>query len=198
MATKFKNRKIERKIDSIPKRLRFLIVCEGMKTEPNYFSSFRVNAVVSIEEAAGNTRSLVRRASEVAEQEEFDQVWCVFDRDSFPPSDFNNAITSARARGFRVAYTNEAFELWYLLHFNYHTAALSRTTYSARLSRSLGHPYQKNDPNMYHQLKSLQSNAIKNAKRLLGSYGSTHNPENDNPCTTVHELVEELNKYLIP
>jgi hypothetical protein len=48
---------------------------------------------------------------------------------------------------------------------------------------------------MYDDLLSLQSKAIKNAKKLLLSY-DPHNPEADNPCTTVFKLVEELNKNL--
>ena len=41
----------------------------------------------------------------------------------------------------------------------------------------------------------LQDNAIKNAKKLLEKHEEIgHNPESDNPCTTVHKLVEILNK----
>jgi len=38
--------------------------------------------------------------------------------------------------------------------------------------------------------------AVRNSKRLLKTYGKNLNPEKDNPSTTVHLLVEELNKYL--
>jgi hypothetical protein len=158
---------IKRKINSRPLRTRILIVCEGMKTEPNYFKSFRVNAQIEIEEAAGNTISLIRKAQEVAEGGDFDQIWCVFDRDSFPNGNFNNAIHAATASGFRAAYTNEAFELWYLLHFNYHISALSRHQYSKILSNNLGKNYQKNDTSMYELLLSRQATAIANADRLM-------------------------------
>jgi len=190
--------KVTRRVNSLPLRTRILIVCEGMKTEPNYFRSFRVNARIEIEPASGNTLSLVRRAEELAEGDTFDQIWCVFDRDSFPPGNFNNAIFAARAKGFRVAYTNEAFELWYMLHFNYHTSALSRTQYEPILTRNLGRKYRKNDSTMYTTLKSMQQAAITNAEGLISYYGVKHNPEVDNPSTTVHELVIELNKFLIP
>ena len=49
---------------------------------------------------------------------------------------------------------------------------------------------------MYSLLKERQSDAIRNATRLLESYGTRHNPERDNPCTTVHLLVQELNRHL--
>lgn len=69
----------------------------------------------------------------------YDQAWCVFDRDSFSADDFNSAIRKAEAAGFHVAYTNEAFELWYLLHFNDHWASLHRGQYHAILTERLGH-----------------------------------------------------------
>src|SRR5690242_21195254 len=78
---------------------RFLIVCECERTEPNYFNRFRVpKDVVSIDvHGLGyNTVSLVRKAIELKDEDEYDQVWCVFDRDSFPVQSFNTALSLAR------------------------------------------------------------------------------------------------------
>ena len=47
----------------------------------------------------------------------FDEVWVAFDRDSFP--DFDAAVFALKrmsAQGYREAWSNECFELWYLLH----------------------------------------------------------------------------------
>src|SRR5947209_5388606 len=82
--------------DPIP---RFLIVCEGERTEPNYFRSFRVPRDVVTVEVQGtgyNTLRLVQEAIRLRSKGEYDQVWCVFDRDSFPPEHFNEAINLAR------------------------------------------------------------------------------------------------------
>lgn len=109
-----------RKVNTRELRQRFLIVCEGEKTEPNYFRSFRVprNVIeIDIQGVGKNPSKLVNKAKQLQEQEEYDQVWCVFDRDSWAPEDFNNAIQNAIKLGFNVAYSNEAFELWYVLHF---------------------------------------------------------------------------------
>ena len=186
-----------RQVNVRPLRPRFLIVCEGSKTEPNYFRRFRANTEVVDLEVIGlgdNTLSLVQRTCELMRQDDYAQVWCVFDRDSFPAMRFNEALNQARQRGIQVAYSNQAFELWYLLHFDYHDAALSRTLYQQMLTQRLGKPYRKNAPDMYDLLKERQPEAIRNARRLLDSYGPDHNPERDNPCTTVHQLVEELNR----
>lgn len=45
----------------------------------------------------------------------FDEVWCVFDRDSHER--FFDACTMARDNGFRLAISNPCVELWLLLHF---------------------------------------------------------------------------------
>ena len=42
-----------------------------------------------------------------------------------------------------------------------------------------------------------QTTAIKNARDLLKEY-NPHIPARDNPYTTVHLLVEKLNKYASP
>jgi hypothetical protein len=178
-------------------RKNFLIVCEGEKTEPNYFEKFRVpKKIFDVVGIGANTISLVEKAIELRNNSivSYAEVWCVFDRDSFPAQNFNNAITLARQNNINVAYSNEAFEIWYLLHFNFHDSATSRAQYAAMLTDRLGFQYKKNDPSMYDRILPLQNVAIRNAENLINSYVN-HSPERDNPSTTVHILVKELNKY---
>ena len=110
---------------------RILIVCEGSKTEPNYFRSFRVTNDIYGEGL--ETMRVVEEAIRLNDSEgPFAQIWCVFDRDDFPAENFDNAVHRVQSRaveGFRVAYSNESFELWYLLHFEYLDAAVSRAQY---------------------------------------------------------------------
>jgi hypothetical protein len=184
----------------------FLIVCEGEKTEPHYFKSFPVDRKVIKVDVKGegkNTKSLVEKAIDLKnteESDERDRFWCVFDRDRNDknPNDaqnFNAAITLAKTNGIKVAYSNDAFELWYLLHFHYYNTAISRQDYKNMLTQLLGHEYKKNSETIYEELKDKQQDAIKHAKRLLQEY-EPPNPESDNPSTTVHLLVEELNSFI--
>ena len=110
------------------KIVRFLIVCEGERTEPNYFKELvrdRYSEVRSgdIVGEGRSTCALVKRTEEIREKLEsqrqlrFDCVWVVFDKDDF--NDFNEAIALAERKGYKAAWSNEAFELWYLLHFIY-------------------------------------------------------------------------------
>ena len=151
---------------------RFLIVCEGEKTEPNYFRKFRVpSRVITVQGTGYNTVSLVQKAIVLREAakatgDAYDQVWCVFDRDFFPPEDCKQAFQLAEKESIRVAFSNEAFEIWYLLHFAYHVAALSRTQYGEKLTNALNHPYVKNSETIYDELYNRQPDALRHARKL--------------------------------
>jgi len=154
-----------------------------------------------------NTRSLIEETEIQVEiqidkfKEKFGEepnetiVWCVFDKDSFSDEAFGNAINKAKAKGYKVAYSNEAFELWFLLHFHYYDMALGRDDYIVKLTEHIKRKYRKNDLFMYEILLSRQEKAIKNAKKLLSKYIPV-NPSNNNPSTTVFELVEYLNQFI--
>lgn len=184
---------------------RFLIVCEGEKTEPNYFKNFPLPPyAIDVRGLGKNPENLVKQAIKISRKEkEYDQVWCVFDRDSWTPNDFNTAITYAEQNGIKIAYSNEAFELWYLLHFDYRDTAMSREGHKSALTDKLRkaelipskEEYRKNSQNMYEILQSKQGRAIKNAKKLLEQYDPPK-PTDDNPSTTVHLLVEQLNRFV--
>ena len=198
----YKRREAQRSIKKV------LIVCEGEKTERYYFEAFQTNKELIRVEVLGAgmcTDSLVEYAINLKKNAEkealYSSVWCVFDRDSYPcnPGDknnFNRAIHLAKINQIKVAYSNDAFEIWYILHFNYHQAAWGRDKYASKLTELLGSKYEKKDNTMYAKLKEKQGIAIQFAKKLLNSYGTNYNPESDNPCTTVHQLVEFLNDYL--
>ncbi len=152
-------------------------------------------AEIDVEGVGKDPSKLVNSAKDLMEQEEYDQVWCVFDRDSWTPENFNNAIQKAKNQGFKVAYSNEAFELWYVLHFEFLHTGIPRSDYCEKLTDRLQKKYQKNSETIYDELFDKQSNAIKNAKKLLDEYNDFA-PERNNPSTTVHLLVQELNRFV--
>jgi hypothetical protein len=198
-----RKRGYSRRVDTRYLRDRILILCEGKKTEPNYFRKFPLDVElveIDIKGTGANTLSLVedaiRRGQDaVSTGRPYNQIWCVFDRDSFPPGNFNRAFKVADENHVRIAYSNQCFELWYLLHYHFNDAAIKRNEYARRLTRYIGRKYRKNDENMYDLLKERQAEAIQNAKKLCNRYISC-NPEKDDPSTTVHELVEALNEFI--
>ncbi|MCP4482261.1 MAG: RloB domain-containing protein [bacterium] len=206
-------RRCGKKIDSTRKQnnknlaKRILIVCEGKKTEPNYFrvfnkTSLKSNSInITIEGAGKNTLSLVEAAVNFGEKAKNDQylyseIWCVFDKDDF--SEFNNAIKKASDKAIKVAYSNPCFEFWYILHFEYLQTALHRDKYKNMLTSRLktltkkkNYQYQKNSKDMYDILLDNQETAINNAKKLLEYHKGKTCSESD-PSTTVHKLIQAL------
>lgn len=198
-----------RSVNTREKRVYFLIVCEGEKTEPNYFKGLKKDLPIgslvvtdmTIEGAGKNTESLVDFTAKYIKRSNrnFDRVWAVFDRDSFTENQFNNAIIKAEASAINCAWSNEAFELWFLLHFQYVNNAMPREDYQAFLEREIikasgkDYSYKKNDINTYAILKEFGnlSQAMTWAKKLRGLH-TNRKHANHNPCTLVDLLVEEL------
>lgn len=184
-------------------RRRVLIVCEDGKSSRYYFESFPVDSQrieISVLGTGMNTDSLVEEAVRKIEQaaksgRRYSDVWCVFDRDSFPLANYSRAFQLAKNNKIKVAWANEAFELWYLLHYGYIDTGISRADYSRKL-REKGLVYDKADKTIYEKVKSLQERAIKNAAKLEKHWNECGHacPERENPSTSVHKLVEYLNE----
>lgn len=196
-------------------RRSFLIVCEGTVTEVRYFEAFpvRKDVRVAVRGEGKNTTSLVDAAAEHAQRAvedgaPFDEVWVVYDHDDFGADRFNRAAEDIRAldgvRGesWHAAWSHQAFEVWYLLHFQFFDGRLHRHQIQKRLGELLVQHlgcagYRKNDPRLYDLLLGRQPTAMKHARRLaeqhrIAPYGDTP-PADANPSTQVYLLVEALN-----
>lgn len=199
---------------------KILIVCEGTKTEPNYFEAFKtlnggtIVYDIDVRGLGQNTTDVVDKAIELKSKGDYDRVWAVFDKDSFSANKFNGAIIKAQNNSIGCAWSNEAFELWYLYHFMNRVTAMSRTEYKQAISEAVNnspkyknrkvYEYAKNDKDNYRIMTTYGSmeNAIRFAEAKSCDYTdqryATHNP-----CTMVFKLVrqligkdEELNKEL--
>lgn len=178
----------KRKMGFKSKRKFFLIVCEGEKTEPNYFNSLRLALPkgvlelvnIDVEGTGMNTISIIKETKKLKKSYEkqylrkIDKVWAVFDRDSFPPDNFNSAITQGEKSNPKIncAWTNEAFELWYLLHFNYYNTGISRSQYQKLLEKEIirssgisDYKYKKNSSEMYSILDKFGNQEFAISKR---------------------------------
>ena len=191
---------------------RFVIYCEGTNTEPCYFESFPVATAEVVTFGLGRSKtSLVERVIGLVAQEEPDperEIWIVFDMDTDPQkdrtlqrNDFERAIHLANTQGFWVAYSNDSFELWLLLHYQFLEAALTRVEFYQILGEHWSMSYERDGKgrqfcrSVYQRLLSNQATAIRHAERLHQQQAA-HQPADQNPCTTVYQLVSELNKYL--
>jgi hypothetical protein len=198
-------RPLDRRVDTRSPRTRILIVTEGERTEPNYFNAIserlpRGTVEIAIEGCGFNTIGLVKEAARLRDLREplrqFDEVWVVYDKDDFPPEHFNDASQLSDRLGLKAAWSNEAFELWYVLHFQDLKSGLPRDDYSKMLKKHLGEPYVKNAVDMFLKLEGLGSleDACRRGKHLA-ELSKNETPAHSNPCTMVFKLVERLLEF---
>lgn len=196
---------LERRSRNEPERPRFLIVCEGSKTEPNYFEDARVfyrigTAVVEIcgKECGSAPISVVEFAEKRYEEEKrgYERVFCVFDRDSHPS--FNEAVARVRSRaadGFVAIYSVPCFEFWILLHFRESRKAYVREGDRSPCTALLGDMeadfpgYKKGIEGVFRRLEDRLQDAQRRAVRILVDAEKTGDI---NPSTFVHQLIDEL------
>lgn len=202
----------ERSIDTREIAVRFLIISEDTKSSTDYFKALikEVQAACSGSEVVGiakdsvvqgcgmSTTRLLEEAKSIRSRRQipFDRCWLVFDKDDSP--DFNKAIREATDAGFDVAWSNESFELWYLLHFRYQNTAIPRDRCTTALEAEIqkckpSFKYDKGTSSMHSILAEHgdQGQAIKNAEKLRNSYRDT-NYCSHNPCTHVDRLIKEI------
>jgi hypothetical protein len=196
----FQKKKLLTRPEKTRKLRKILIVCEGTRTEPNYFRKFEANPEIfdgiEVQGTGYNTVSLITEAislknAAIQKNEPYIETWCVFDKDDFPIDAFENALKAAEQNQIKCVYSIEAFEIWYMLHFNFYDTAFSRLQYEKKLSELLEKPYLKNDPEMYLLLSKRQGRAIQNARKLYDKQCLLPLKER-NPITTVFQLVERL------
>lgn len=191
-----------------PKRetyAKILIVCEGEKTEPNYFAGardyYKLNTanVEVCGECGSDPVSVVSFAKQRYREERdagdaFNKVFCVFDRDTHPNyAQALNAIASAAPKDTFIAINSvPSFEYWLLLHFIYSTKpylALPRKSSGEQVLDDLRQyfpDYAKGKQSVFatciEQLEFAKANAARSLK------AATDNGT-DNPSTRVHELI---------
>ncbi|MBN1546504.1 MAG: RloB domain-containing protein [Syntrophaceae bacterium] len=182
-----------------------LIVCEGGKTEPNYFTelkkAFRLsNANVIICGRGADPLSVVNFAIETFElEQEFDRVYCVFDRDRH--TTYHVALDKVKrtrlGKGSKIFAITSApcFEFWLLLHFTYTTKPFDASAGNSACAGVIEElkkylpAYRKNDQAIFNKIRDKLDNAIANARRVEKFHQTSGT---DNPSTMVHSLVEYL------
>ncbi len=185
----------------------FLIVTEG-KTESRYFDHFLSTTgprIMSVDKSDSKVRlvekTIALRSELVKDRsynEEIDSTWAVFDRDIDinKPNDkgtFNEALAFAERNDIKVAYSNDSFELWFLLHLQVVSTEMHRNDICGKLKGRLGR-YEHGD-DVFEAIDKNYSQAVKRAVQMLNK-ASGITPVDANPSTTVHILTEELRKSI--
>lgn len=141
-----KKEAFKREKDKLSKRPDIIISCEDAISAPTYFQEIIYTLIID-KKITPDSFVLVAhdggtQPSKVLERlknykdingktyKDFEHKWIVIDRDvervnggGHSAEDFNNTINSCKSSksnlNIDVAYANDSFELWYLLHFDY-------------------------------------------------------------------------------
>lgn len=193
---------------------RILIVTEGSKTEPNYFTEIRshyrlhtANVKVRHSDLGTEPLQVVQHAKDLFENGDrhrnlqpraFEQVYAVFDRDEH--LSYAEALQMAHALDGRLRNDNKQmisfkaiasvpnFELWLLLHFENITAPLHRDRAIERLILHI-RDYEKGARGTFNRTRLALGEAMERARILAQRTTAENGVE---PFTKVGELVAVL------
>ena len=153
------------------------LICEGSETEVRYFKRFRSRGchidIIPITSQYKAADKLVQKARATMGHQPYypedgDVIWCVFDRDDNTDEMLRRAGQLAEKEGYFLAYSNPAFELWYLLHFQEQTAPLADCNAAIRQLKQKDYvPQYEKNRDVYEQLLPLQEAAISHAKKRI-------------------------------
>lgn len=182
-----------------PGNPRVLILCEGAKTETDYFSALktaeRLTSVVVRPSRLGQAgpRGLWERArDELRDDPGWDEIHCVLDHDgrdsAIDDLEQKLAALDRWRHSTRVAMTlsDPCFEYWLLLHFEFTDRPFTATGQSRsacdevieQLRRHLP-DYRKNDPRVFAKFRGRMDDAICNAARAESKTSSGLPPRTD-------------------
>lgn len=223
----------------------FHLFCEGENSEPIYFQQFDNDKVKII--AHGNQKSMCKNVFKTIDHclengiiyrsesggyelyEEGIEIWCVFDRDkggggtknSIGDIEFTSALKIVNDSPVKVAWSNDSFDLWILLHVDDSIvdnwdAAKHRTYYfnwlteyfrnhpapNELLQRTMQHKTFSYEKDLKHSKKMANivipeiidktEIAIERAKMLYKLNLEESDEAQKMPCTTIYQLVEKI------
>jgi len=182
--------------------LKVLIICEGKKTEPNYFRGLKddlelSSANVEIVGAGCTPGKIVEHAKRLCKEEKgkgdpFDKVFCVFAKDEHP--NYQEAVDAASKHHFEVIYSDPCFEYWLLLHYKYTRSPSVADGMLSALKKQLP-DYDKSDRYIFECFQDKLEYAQENAAKSLEDAESlkhARSADAGNPSTKVHILVNYL------
>jgi RloB-like protein len=184
---------------------RYLIVCEGEKTEVQYFSDLRDDLKIPPQNVCGHHNgsapsSVLKHAKKLYQEshksrDAYDRVFCVFDKDAHPSfQDTVNQLTApSLKKSFASITTVPCFEYWLLLHFDetdqpFDAAGKNSVGDQAEAALRKHLPEYEKNTAVYALVRERTDRAIKHAQGFQKKAQKAH----ENPSTMVHELVLAL------
>lgn len=184
---------------------RVLVLCEDTKSGKNYLEDaaryYRSFAVVEFSHC-GHTDSIGIVQEAIKRQNDFEEIYCVLDRDSHPS--WNAAFVLAKSNvKITIIPSYPCFEYWVLLHFEFTRAPFSSVGNHSAADRVLKDLRKKSGFENYEKgykgclFDDLFNNLDKARLNAIRSITEAESTQEKNPSTLIHELLdkfEELSK----
>ncbi len=194
---------------------RILIICEGSKTEPNYFNEIRKEFNLSStsikilpSDYGTSPKQIVQYAYDLFVKGDlrrgikkaiFDKIFVVFDRDQHESYEealrLSQQYNSLELRNdekaiieFNAIVSVPCFEIWLLLHFILINNQLDRDLVLKKLLKHFPQ-YTKAGTNSFFQTKDRLTTAMLNSSKLKRTFSRDNGLD---PYTDVGELVQLL------
>lgn len=200
---------MSRRSGLINQRETFYIITNGKETEKNYFEALKSKRSiydVKVKFENLDPLGLVEYAKRYLKDS--NQVWVVFDVDyTYKDGRLEPALEEANLSGVRYAFSNLAFEVWLISHFEICERELDLKQHKKILNKYLsskkkGLSYEKNDVEILKRyFLPYYRNAINNAKIVYQRKKANHELKYPgakpriwewNSCTNVYKLIEAL------
>jgi len=176
----------KRKVRHLNKRVTYIIVTDGEKTEENYFkgleASLHEGTPISVKIKTGiKTKKLIEQCKIIQGGIIFPDynptnIWIVFDRDRV--QNFDEIISEAKRNKFGVAWSNPCIEEWFWAYFDelrsHNDSVTTNNLFEVLFMTKTERGYDKNLPDIYNILHSKgdEEQAIRRADNKLRCYES--------------------------
>lgn len=199
-----------------------LIVCEDEACEPYYFKKIKelfpkekvfLREIGTGKKPKGIVETAIIERDKLAEEinKTVDEVWVVFDKDDEGDNattlkSFNEAWDIAAKEQMKIAFSNEVFELWLLIHFisvSHETPIPRETVYEMlknEVKKFKGYEdfvYKHGKTDIIDVVFKIgnEQKAIARAELLLKKHNDKK-PIDANPSTYIHLLVKHLRELI--
>ncbi len=179
------------------------ILCQGKVTEVQYFQYIKEQIRFSKKVALtvkpyhnSNALQFIKYAIRNFKDDinSYDEFWVVFDKDATSNEDFNKAVNLAEQSKLKVAYSNQAFEVWLIHHFQELFSGFDRNDYQNKLTQLLAFDYGKDEKTAKRVAETLFPKIEEAIKNSENSYNKIEKstPANEESSTSVYQLAKSI------
>lgn len=191
-------------------RNRFDLVCEGSKTEPQYFGWLKQHcdselihlAVSTMRTGQSSPGALINKATEISSEVSYqsgDQLWIILDKDRWTVEQFRDLKNwkNRKPKRHHVAVSNPKFEYWVLMHGDNAPGHLSATKCSELYSEFMDS--KKGFDGSRLSISSVIKASRRSRQKFESSLDGTKSEFDfvpDNCGSTLFLLIDEIGPYL--